>query len=172
MITREDLQDYHKTLLEVYGQCAVAEEVEMAIKDLDKPTRKQIKHAKAFKNGSMHEAAFGDTSLMLRGDEQHRALREMNTRLDEELRGQKSRVRKLEDLLHRQTSIGRASTGDMFSPTTASALGRNVSSPVPPEDTSRNNSVQHNRRSSIQAIEEKKLAKRVVDLEAELNAAT
>ena len=171
MITREDLQDYHKTLLDVYGPCAVTEEMDLAIKDLDKPTRKQIKHAKAFKNGSMHEAAFGDTSLMLRGDEQHRALREMNTRLDEELRGQKSRVRKLEDLLHRQTSIGRASTGDMFSPTTASALGRNVSSPVPPEDTSRNNSVQHNRRSSIQAIEEKKLAKRVVDLEAELNAA-
>jgi autophagy-related protein 11 len=114
MVTREELQEYLNTLLQVYGEGPVAEEMELAIKDLDKPTRKQIKHAKAFKNGSMHEAAFGDTSLMLRGDEQFKSLRDMNGRLEDELKGQKSRVRKLEDLLHRSTQMSRGST-DMFS---------------------------------------------------------
>lgn len=164
-VTREELQDYLKTLLSVYGQCAATQQMEEAVKDLDRPTRKQIKHAKAFKNGSMHEAAFGDTSLMLRGDEQNKAMRDLNIRLEEELKGQKSRVRRLEDLLHRQTQIGRASSGDMFTP-----QSRNGSSPAPTEDVSRNNSIAKQRRPSFQAIEERKLAKRVVDLEAELQA--
>lgn len=175
-VTREELQDYLNVLTDTYGQCDVVEEMDQAIKDLDKPTRKQIKHAKAFKNGSMHEAAFGDTSLLLRGDEQHKALREMNSRLEEDLKGQKSRVRKLEDLLHRSSNIGRASTGDMFTPQSGSTQDRNMTSPVsltpqPSDELSRNGSLKHQRRSSVQIVEEKKLARRVVDLEAELQAA-
>ena len=176
MVTREELGEYLNTLIDVYGQCLVTEEMDQAIKDLDKPTRKQIKHAKAFKSGSMHEAAFGDTSLLLRGDEQHKALRETNVRLEEELKGQKSRVRKLEDLLHRQSHIGRASAGDIFTPQNGSTVNRNVTSPVEytpqqSEEMSRNNSFRHQRHSSTQGVEEKKLARRVVDLEAELQAA-
>lgn len=173
MVTREELQDYLSTLLQVYGEGPVAEEMELAIKDLDKPTRKQIKHAKAFKNGSMHEAAFGDTSLMLRGDEQSKSLRDMNGRLEDELKGQKSRVRKLEDLLHRSTQMSRGSA-DMFSP---QSLSRNLtpplpSSPQPSGELSRNGSTKHRRLSSAaQGLEEKKLARRVMDLEAELHAA-
>jgi autophagy-related protein 11 len=173
MVTREELQDYLNTLLLVYGEGTVAEEMELAIKDLDKPTRKQIKHAKAFKNGSMHEAAFGDTSLMLRGDEQYKSLRDVNGRLEDELKGQKSRVRKLEDLLHRSTQMSRGST-DMFSP---QSISRNLtpplaSSPQPSGELSRNGSIKHRRLSSTaQGIEEKKLARRVVDLEAELHVA-
>jgi autophagy-related protein 11 len=173
MVTREELQEYLHTLLHVYGEGPVAEEMELAIKDLDKPTRKQIKHAKAFKNGSMHEAAFGDTSLMLRGDEQCKSLRDMNARLEDEVKGQKSRVRKLEDLLHRSTQMSRGSA-DMFSP---QSLSRNLtpplgSSPQPSGELSRNGSTKHRRLSSAaQGLEEKKLARRVVDLEAELHAA-
>lgn len=173
MVIREELHDYLSTLLQVYGEGPVAEEMDLAIKDLDKPTRKQIKHAKAFKNGSMHEAAFGDTSLMLRGDEQYKTLRDMNGRLEDELKGQKSRVRKLEDLLHRSTQMSRTST-DMFSP---QSLSRNLtpplpSSPQPSGELSRNGSTKHRRLSSAaQGLEEKKLARRVVDLEAELHAA-
>lgn len=175
-VTRDELQDYLNTLLNLYGQCAVTAEMERAIKDLDTPTRKQIKHAKAFKNGSMHEAAFGDTSLLLRGEEQHKALREINTRLEEELKGQKSRVRKLEDLLHRSSHIGRASTGDMFTPQSMSSRDRVLTSPVvatpqQSEDLSRASSLKHQRQPSVQGIEEKKLARRVVDLESELQAA-
>jgi autophagy-related protein 11 len=173
VVTREELQEYLNTLLHVYGEGPVAEEMELAIKDLDKPTRKQIKHAKAFKNGSMHEAAFGDTSLMLRGDEQFKSLRDMNARLEDEVKGQKSRVRKLEDLLHRSTQMSRGSA-DMFSP---QSLSRNLtpplgSSPQPSGELSRNGSTKHRRLSSAaQGLEEKKLARRVVDLEAELHAA-
>ena len=176
MVTRQELDAYLSLLMEIYGSCSATEEIDQAIKDLDKPTRKQIKHAKAFKNGSMHEAAFGDTSLMLRGDEQHKGLRDTNARLEEELKGQKSRVRKLEDLLHRQTQMHRGSTGDMFTPQSGVSLTeRNVTPPVgltpqPSGDLSRGPSLRHRRQSSAQAIEEKKLARRVVDLETELQA--
>ncbi len=176
MVTRDDLQAYHDVLFKVYGRCAVTEEIEHAIEDLDKPTRKQIKHAKAFKNGSMHEAAFGDTSLLLRGDDQYKSLRDTNTRLEDELKGQKSRVRKLEDLLHRSSHIGRASTGDMFTPQSGSGLDRNFTLPVSmpsqlSDDSSHAGSLRHQRKTSIQGMEEQKLARRIVDLENELRAA-
>ncbi|KAK5169706.1 oligomeric, coiled-coil, peripheral membrane protein [Saxophila tyrrhenica] len=176
MVTRDDLQSYHDVLFNVYGECAVVEEIQHAIVDLDKPTRKQIKHAKAFKNGSMHEAAFGDTSLLLRGDDQYKSLKDANTRLEDELKGQKSRVRKLEDLLHRSSHIGRASTGDMFTPQSASNLDRNMTLPISmpsqqSEDSARGDSFRHQRKVSVQGAEEKKLARRVVDLENELQAA-
>ncbi|KAF2167074.1 hypothetical protein M409DRAFT_66152 [Zasmidium cellare ATCC 36951] len=175
MTTRDELTEYLNALLSVFGQGPVTDEIDQAIQDLDKPTRKQIKHAKAFKNGSMHEAAFGDTSLLLRGDEQYKTLRESNARLEEDLRGQKSRVRKLEDLLHRQTQMTRASTGDVFTPTSEGALPNRISTPpvAPSDDTSRNNSLSKQRRPSLaqaQGVEEKRLAKRVVDLEAELQS--
>lgn len=175
LVTRDELQDYLSTLVELFGQCSLTQELEMAVADLDKPTRKQIKHAKAFKNGSMHEAAFGDTSLLLRGDDQHKALRESNTRLEEELKGQKSRVRKLEDLLHRQSRVGRAAAGDMFTPSGASAAERRVTLPtgIPHQafdDFSHNNSIK-TPRGHAPAAEEKRLAARVVDLEAELQTA-
>lgn len=172
MVTREELDEYLNTVLDVYGQGPVTDELEQAITELDKPTRKQIKHAKAFKNGSMHEAAFGDTSLLLRGDELNKGLRESNARLEEEVRGQKSRVRKLEDLLHRQSQSSRTSIGDMFTPQSAtfSEKSNPVAMPTPQlsDELSRNNSLKHRRLSSAQAIEEKKLARRVVDLETEL----
>lgn len=170
MTTREELADYFNVLTSIYGPGPVTEEVDQAIKDLDKPTRRQIKHARAFKNGSMHEAAFGDTSLLLRGDEQYKTLRESNARLEEDLRGQKSRVRKLEDLLHRQTQITRASTGDVFTPTSDGGFPNRAGTPF--DDGSRNNSMSKRRPSVAQAagLEEKRLAKRVVDLEAELQS--
>ncbi|KAK6395571.1 hypothetical protein LTR65_010589 [Meristemomyces frigidus] len=174
MVTRDELDEYLKNLLDVYGHGPVTEELDQAIKDLDKPTRKQIKHAKAFKNGSMHEAAFGDTSLLLRGDEQNKGLRETTVRLEEELRGQKSRVRKLEDLLHRQSQISRTNTSDMFTPQSAT-LSERPNTPVmqipqTSDELGRTNSLTHRRESSVQVIEEKKLARRVVDLEIELQA--
>lgn len=179
VVTRAELTEYHNTLLKVYGQSPVAEEIAQAILDLDRPTRKQIKHAKAFKSGSMHEAAFGDTSLFLRGDEQAKAFRDANVRLEEDLKAQKSRVRKLEDLLHRQSQISRASTGDVFTPTSEGTFSQRIATPPMnaaqqfSDDFSRRNSLSQPRRGSIaqaQGLEEKKLAKRIVDLEAELQS--
>lgn len=173
MVTRQELQDYQQVLVHIYGQGPLMEEMDQAIRDLDKPTRKQIKRAKAFKNGSMHEAAFGDTSLMLRGDEQYKALRDSNVRLDEELKAQKSRVRKLEDLYHRATQASRPSAGDIFAPHAIN--DRMITPPVAPSpqrsgELSSSLSNRHRRLSSNLGIEEKKLARRVVDLEAELQA--
>lgn len=179
VVTRDELTEYHNALLKVYGQSPVTEEIGQAIADLDRPTRKQIKHAKAFKNGSMHEAAFGDTSLLLRGDEQAKGLRDANVRLEEDLKAQKSRVRKLEDLLHRQSQISRASTGDVFTPASEGAFSQRISTPPMgmahqfSDDFSRRNSLSQPRRGSIaqgQGLEEKKLAKRIVDLETELQS--
>ncbi|KXS94938.1 hypothetical protein AC578_6132 [Pseudocercospora eumusae] len=173
MVTRDELDEYIKTLLDVFGAGPVTDEIDSAVKDLDKPTRKQIKHARAFKNGSMHEAAFGDTSLLLRGHDANKALQDSNARLEEEVRAQKSRVRKLEDLLHRQTQINRVSTGDIFTPTSEGIGSHRIPAPATPSDHSRRNSISQQRRGSLvqgQSNEEKRLAKRVVDLEAELQA--
>ncbi|QIW95083.1 hypothetical protein AMS68_000601 [Peltaster fructicola] len=168
MVTRSELTDY-LTVLQSHSTAGVVEEMDLAIKDLDKPTRKQIKRAKAFKNGSMHETAFGDTSLMLRGEEQHKALRDANQRLEEDLKASKSRVRKLEDLVHRSTQASRSA--DLFNP--RSTGDRAVTPPYLPSsqlsgELSPSSSNRHRRLSSNLGIEEKKLARRVVDLEAEL----
>ncbi|KAK3116386.1 oligomeric, coiled-coil, peripheral membrane protein [Teratosphaeriaceae sp. CCFEE 6253] len=168
-VTRDELQEYLNVLVDVYGPGPVTDEIDQAIKDLDKLTRKQVKHARAFKNGSLHEAAFGDTSLLLRGDEQHKSLRESNTRLEEDVRAQKSRVRKLEDVLHRQSQLSR--TSDMFTPTSATfdrTASPIITTPLPSTELTRDNPPKLRRPSSAQAIEEKRLARRVVDLEAEL----
>lgn len=179
MVTREELAEYLNTLLDIFGQGPVTEEIEQAIKDLDKLTRRQVKHAKAFKNGSMHEAAFGDTSLFLRGDDSNKALQHANMRLEEDLKAQKSRVRKLEDLLHRSSQLSKASTGDIFTPTSDGAMSHRASTPTIPmgtpqpyDDVGRYSAMNKRRHSYApgQNNEEKRLAKRVVDLEAELQA--
>ncbi|CAD0045369.1 unnamed protein product [Aureobasidium pullulans] len=91
LVQRQSLQDYIRVLTELDLPNIVVQNLSIALKDLDRPTKKQIKHAKTFKNGSMHEAAFGTTSLMLRGEDEYKVLREANTKLEEELKGQKSR---------------------------------------------------------------------------------
>lgn len=173
-VTREELQDYMETLSEVNFPQQILQDLNQSIKNLDQPTKKQIKHAKAFKNGSIHEAAFGTTSLMLRGEDEYKVLRDANTKLEEELRGQKSRVRKLEDLLHRQSQTSRVPSSDVFRPQmellsepTTPALP----SPRPSEELIRQDSQKPRRRSSNLGSEEKRLAKRVVNLEAELQEA-
>ncbi|PSN66704.1 hypothetical protein BS50DRAFT_600381 [Corynespora cassiicola Philippines] len=91
-VTREDLQDYHQILRGLDGQTSEAEALAQAIKDLDRPTKQQIKRAKNFKMGSVHEPAFGKGSqLLLRGDDEVRVLKEANGKLEEELKGSKSR---------------------------------------------------------------------------------
>ncbi|KEQ88764.1 hypothetical protein M438DRAFT_265773 [Aureobasidium pullulans EXF-150] len=106
LVQRQSLQDYIRVLTELDLPNIVVQNLSIALKDLDRPTKKQIKHAKTFKNGSMHEAAFGTTSLMLRGEDEYKVLREANTKLEEELKGQKKegklakRIVSLEAELH------------------------------------------------------------------------
>ena len=186
IVSREELSSYLDILTSLYGSDAhVVAELRQAIEDLDKPTRKQIKHARAFKQGSMHEAAFGDTSLLLRGDEQSKTLREANTRLEDDLKAQRSRVRKLEDLLHRSTQSqsqfgAKRDGGDLFDPNRSFADRVGMMTPKMSEDTSSREGsavIRQRRPSSSAALqqmgigEDKKLARRIVDLEAELQSA-
>ncbi|THX88110.1 hypothetical protein D6D05_01891 [Aureobasidium pullulans] len=171
LVKRQSLQDYIRVLTELDLPHIVVQNLSIALKDLDRPTKKQIKHAKTFKNGSMHEAAFGTTSLMLRGEDEYKVLREANTKLEEELKGQKSRVRRLEDILHRHAHMNRPTTGDSFRPSIE--LVSDMVTPTPPSPRPSEEHVRQapgsRRPSSSLAAEEGKLAKRIVSLEAELH---
>ncbi|KZM18290.1 oligomeric, coiled-coil, peripheral membrane protein [Ascochyta rabiei] len=171
-VARDDLKQYLQILQGLEGQSSEAEALSQAMKDLERPTKQQVKRAKNFKMGSVHEPAFGKGSqLMVRGDDELRVLREANAKLDDELKGTKSRVRRLEDLLHRSNhnsrlSIGGAaapppgyqSPGDPSTPTIETA------SPKPYGEFSRRSSIS-SRRLSAQGDVDKR---RIVRLEQQL----
>ena len=173
-VAREDLQDYLRILQGLEGQNSEAEALSQAIKDLDRPTKQQIKRAKNFKMGSVHEPAFGKGSqLTVRGDDELRVLKEVNLKLEDELKGSKSRVRRLEDLLHRQNHVSRLSIGGappsfgLQSPGDPSTPAVDAASPKPYEELSRRSSVSSRRFSTNQGQDDKR---RVVRLEQELAA--
>jgi autophagy-related protein 11 len=171
-VAREDLLQYLKILQGLNGQETEAEALNQAIRDLDRPTKQQVKRAKNFKMGSVHEPAFGKGSqLMLRGDDELRVMREANVKLEDELKGSKSRVRRLEDLLHRQTHVSRLSIGGVQpsfgpqSPADPSTPTLETPSQAPMVDHSRRSSVSSRRFSTNQGQDDKR---RIVRLEQEL----
>ncbi|PNS20792.1 Autophagy-related protein 11 [Sphaceloma murrayae] len=172
VVSRQEIEEYVAQLAKMGYPDEVTTELRNAMRTLDQPTKKQVKHAKAFRNGSMHEAAFGTTSLALRGEDDFKVLRDANAKLEEEVRGQKSRVRKLEDLLHRQTALNRAASGDVFTPQielVSRPDSPNIGARRISEDM-RPGSARSRRTSSNQGGEEKRLARRIVMLEAELHS--
>lgn len=168
-VAREDLQEYLQILRGLDGQNSEAEALSQAIKDLDRPTKQQIKRAKNFKMGSVHEPAFGKGSqLMVRGDDDLRILRESNAKLEDELKGSKSRVRRLEDLLHRQNQVSRLSIGGAppsFLQSPGDPSTPTIESPRPYDELSRRSSVSSRRFSTNQGQDDKR---RIVRLEQEL----
>jgi autophagy-related protein 11 len=174
-VTREDLLDYQKILQSLEGLATDAEALNQAIRDLDRPTKQQVKRAKNnFKMGSVHEPAFGKASqLTLRGDDELRVMREANAKLEDELKGSKSRVRRLEDLLHRQSHVSRLSIGGGPSSFGPQSPG-DPSTPTleappsgPQADHSRRSSISSRRYSTNQGQDDKR---RIVRLEQELAA--
>ncbi|KAK0663755.1 Autophagy-related protein 11 [Lasiodiplodia hormozganensis] len=172
-VTRQDFQDYLNLLNTIGGLESIVELLAQAFKDIDRPTRQQIKHAKGFKTGSVHDG-LGKGSLLLRGEDETRVLRESMSKLEEELKSSKSRVRKLEDLLHRQSHISRLSIGSGVAPP-SSQLPDTPTDPYPPvaspqlqENPARQSSVSSRRYSSNKSPEERALAQRIVQLENEL----
>jgi autophagy-related protein 11 len=172
MVGREDLHEYLRILQGLEGQNTEAEALSHAIKDLDRPTKQQIKRAKNFKMGSVHEPAFGKGSVLtVRGDDETRVLKEANVKLEDELRGSKSRVRRLEDLLHRQSQSSRLSIGgpppsfSAQSPGDPSTPAFETASPKPYEEHSRRSSISSRRFSTNQGQDDKR---RIVRLEQEL----
>lgn len=176
-VSRQDFQEYVNLLNNLGGLEPIVEPLAQAFKDLDRPTRQQIKHAKGFKTGSAHDAGLGKGSLLLRGEDETRVLRESMSKMDEELKSSKSRVRKLEDLLHRQSHISRLSIGSGVAPPTSLTPETptldhypGVASPRPQENLSRQSSVSSRRYSANKSAEERALAQRIVQLENELRA--
>ena len=177
-ITRDEITDFLTVLQNVGGQEGIIKEIQDALKGLDAPTRQQIRRSAAFKNGSVHEAAFGRNSLLLRGDDDLvRSLQSDKSKLEDRLKGSESRIRKLEDLLHRQSHITKASGGNVLGPSNGPALERYATSPVlnqissspkAQDNLSRRSSISSRRFSANHAADEKALAIRLVKLEAEL----
>ena len=175
-VNRSDITVYVQRLREVGDMDGSLKEIEDAFKTLDKPSKQQARRAKAFKNGSVHEAAYGRTSLLLRGDDEVLlAMRNDKSKVEDKLKSAESRIRKLEDLLHRQ--YPRPSSASGFPPSTGPTFERYATSPVvnfssalskAREPGSRRSSISSRRFSMNNDPEDKSLAQRIVNLEAEL----
>ncbi|KZF22499.1 hypothetical protein L228DRAFT_210734 [Xylona heveae TC161] len=175
--SREDVNLYIEELQHLGDMEETVKELSQAANSLDRPTRQQTKVAKAFKMGSVHD--FGKGSMLMRGDTNNiRGLREEKLKLEEKLKGSESRVRKLEDLLHRQSHISRNASGNLFqassSPNPEQQLhnfSQNIGNSTRPQDAfSRRSSVSSRRFSANQVPEDKALLQRILNLEAELLA--
>lgn len=133
-VSRDDITDYIQRLKELDGVDEAFKELEELVKTLDAPSKQQARRAKAFKNGSVHEAAYGRTSLLLRGDDEVMlAIRSEKSKVEDKLKSAESRVRKLEDLLHRQSQMGqlsRPSSAAGFPVMTAPTFERHATTPV------------------------------------------
>jgi len=183
-VSRDDITEYVRCLRELGDLDGALREIEELAKTLDAPSKQQARRAKAFKNGSIHEAAYGRTSLLLRGDDEaFLAMRTEKMKIEDKLKTAESRVRKLEELLHRQSQFGqppRPSSSVDFPSGNAPTFERHATSPVTNftsalskarETGSRRSSVSSRRISIHNEPEDKGLAQRIVSLEAELTAA-
>lgn len=164
-VSRREVESYIEDLKTRPEMGSTVEELTQMFKDLDAPTRQQRRRAKAFKQGSVFD--MGRSSLLLHGEDMVRSLRDEKLKLEERLKGSDSRIRKLEDLLHRQSHLGRPLSGN-FGPDFPSVPSAPVS--PHPDPHSRRSSVSSRRMSSNQSSEDKIAVQRIVSLEAELAA--
>lgn len=175
-VTRQDVEDYLGSLRSVQDLGHVHGELLDALQDIDRPTRRQVKKAKGFKLGSIHEAGGLKRSFLHRDNDEMNLLRDANSRLEDEIKGSKSRVRKLEDLLYKQSITSRTSSANFYpgmepprspEPSTPDGL---LPSPKSGDNhsLSRQASLNSRRLSANKTSEEKSLARRIVNLEAEL----
>ncbi|RAL01698.1 autophagy protein ATG11 [Aspergillus ibericus CBS 121593] len=160
MVSRKEVESYIEDLKTKTGMGNHVQELTQLFKELDAPTRLQRRRAKAFKQGSLFDLS--RSSLLLRSDDMVRSLKDEKVKLEDRLKGSESRVRKLEDLLHRQSHLSRPSSGNF-----SLEFPSSPASPHP-DSLSRRSSVSSRRMSSNQAPEEKALVQRITRLEAEL----
>jgi autophagy-related protein 11 len=174
--TRQDLDELLEILKSQDPKSKLVADITKIVSDLNSPTKQQSKRAKAFKAGSIHEAALGRSALLVRGDsESTRVLQEEEQRTKSKLKNAESRVRRLEDLLHRQSHVSRTSTGNIFqlpghpSPDTQPTANP-LASPRLQDESSRRSSVSSRRFSANQGADEKAFQQRLLSAEAELIA--
>lgn len=157
--TKDDLDDFVQALQAQETDQTLLDDIVKLVDELNSPTKQQSKRLKAFKNGSIHEAALGRSGLMIRGDDDLlRSLQGDKSKLENKLKTAESRVRRLEDLLHRQSQASRP--GNLFQTPFAQPQERPGSSA-----SIRSNRVEDRRRSSDGADP---LLRRIAQLENEL----
>ncbi|KAK7992664.1 hypothetical protein PG988_001458 [Apiospora saccharicola] len=116
-VTKRDLEDFMVEVQQQGVDDTMVEEVAKIVKELSSPTKQQAKRLKAFKNGSVHEAALGRSGLMIRGDDDlFRTLQDDKSKLENKLKTAESRIRRLEGLLHRQSTESRPGISGLFQP--------------------------------------------------------
>ncbi|KAI9644929.1 oligomeric, coiled-coil, peripheral membrane protein [Ciborinia camelliae] len=173
--SRQDLEEVLEVLRADNSQSPIVTDILKIISDLNNPTRQQSRRAKAFKAGSIHEAALGRSALLMRGDDDLlKNLQDEKSKVETKLKTAESRVRRLEDLLHRQTQISRTSTGNVFQiPNNPSPDVHNAANPLASphlNDDSRRSSISSRRFSANRGEEEKAFQQKLLSLEAELIA--
>lgn len=179
-VNRQDVARYIQSLQKNGPFEEIRGELEELFDALDSPTRQQAKRAKAFKNGSIHEASFGRNSLILRGDDDLlQMMKNEKYKLEDKLRSSESRIRKLEDLLHRQSQISRAPAGISLGISNVPTFERVTTSPTlnyapslwkTQDSPSRRSSVSSRRILMNHETEEKITAQRGASLETDLTA--
>lgn len=162
-VTKKELSDFYESLQKQKAEQDLLNDIGKLISDLNNPTKQQSKRLKAFKNGSIHEASLGRSGLLIRGDEDVvRSLQEEKQRVDNKLKTAESRVRRLEDLLHRQSQASRPTFGNTFQFPSQQLPERNGST------TSVQRAAEDRRRSSSDFPEG--LVQRIQQLESELRS--
>ncbi|KAI2621150.1 hypothetical protein GGR54DRAFT_600395 [Hypoxylon sp. NC1633] len=158
-MTKQELDDLLTALRRQKADAGVVGDITKLLNELDNPTKQQSKRLKAFKNGSVHEAALGRSGLLIRGDDDLlRSLQGDKSKLEGKLRTAESRVRRLEDLLHRQTQASRPSPlGNIFQPQQNDSTG-SVKAPRASDD----------RRGSSASESQEALHHRIAQLEGDL----
>ena len=182
-LSRGDVDDFVATLESVGGFDNVLPDIREMVKGLDVPSKQQMRRTNAFRNGAINDSTFGRNSLLLRGDDDLiQSLQSDKGKLEDRLKGSESRVRKLEDLLHRSSQI--RTTGTQLNsglPGHPSSAIRQTSpspkfshtptgSPKANSALSRHPSLSSRRLSANYGADENNLARRIVQLEAELAA--
>lgn len=163
-MAKKDLTEFYETLQKQKAESDLLDDIGKLIVDLNNPTKQQSKRMKAFKNGSIHEASLGRSGLLIRGDEDVlRSLQDEKLRAESKLKTAESRVRRLEDLLHRQSSASRPSFQNIFQSSNQQLPPGNGST------TSVKRGAEDRRRSSVD-MPESILQQRIQQLEGELNA--
>ncbi|KAL1874391.1 hypothetical protein VTK73DRAFT_364 [Phialemonium thermophilum] len=115
VMTKRDLEEFVETLQKQNADADLVADIEKMVTELNHPTKQQSKRLKAFKNGSIHEAALGRSGLLIRGDDELlRSLQDDKGKLEAKLKTAESRIRRLEDLLHRQSQSSRPSLATLF----------------------------------------------------------
>ena len=161
-VSRKEIEGYIDGLKAKPYMNSLVHDLSQLYRELDTPTRQQKRRAKAFKHGSVFDT--GQSSLLHTGDDVVRNLRDEKSKLEDRLKGSDSRIRKLEDLLHRQSQLSRPASGQFGAPEYPSSPA------AAPDQWSRRSSESSRRLSAHNLFDEKALTQRIVALETELNA--